>query len=48
MLPGNIAMASGLALGFSIGLGAMGVLALGQVVDAVGLYGYLICCRFCR
>lgn len=37
MMPGNIAMASGLTLGFSIGLGAMGVLALGHVADALGL-----------
>lgn len=37
MMPGNIAMASGLTLGFSIGLGAMGVLALGHIADAVGL-----------
>ncbi|SHK56851.1 MFS transporter [Desulforamulus aeronauticus] len=37
MMPGNIAMASGLTLGFSIGLGAMGVLALGHVADTLGL-----------
>ncbi len=37
MMPGNIAMASGLTLGFSIGLGAMGVLALGHVADSLGL-----------
>ncbi|CUH96703.1 hypothetical protein P22_2793 [Propionispora sp. 2/2-37] len=37
MMPGNIGMASGLTLGFSIGLGAMGVLALGHVADSAGL-----------
>ncbi len=37
MMPGNIGMASGLTLGFSIGLGAMGVLALGRVADVSGL-----------
>ncbi len=36
MLPNNIAMASGLTLGFSIGLGAMGVLGLGRVADVAG------------
>ncbi len=37
MMPDNIATASGLTLGFSIGLGAMGVLALGHVADGLGL-----------
>lgn len=37
MMPGNIGMASGLTLGFSIGLGAMGVLGLGYIADAAGL-----------
>lgn len=37
MMPGNVAMASGLTLGFSIGLGAMGVMGLGHVADVVGL-----------
>ena len=37
MMPDNIGMASGLTLGFSIGLGAMGVLALGQVADLQGV-----------
>lgn len=37
MMPGNIGMASGLTLGFSIGLGAMGVLALGHIADSAGL-----------
>lgn len=37
MMPNNIAMASGLTLGFSIGLGSMGVLLLGQVADMAGL-----------
>lgn len=33
MMPGNVGMASGLNLGFSVGLGTMGVLALGKVAD---------------
>lgn len=37
MMPGNIAMASGLTLGFSIGLGAIGVLGLGRLADVSGL-----------
>lgn len=37
MMPGNIGMASGLTLGFSIGLGAMGVLVLGHIADVSGL-----------
>ncbi len=37
MMPGNVAMASGLTLGFSIGLGAMGVLMLGHFADGLGL-----------
>ncbi|SHJ66056.1 MFS transporter [Propionispora hippei] len=37
MMPGNVGMASGLTLGFSIGLGAMGVLVLGQMADMSGL-----------
>ncbi|SDF78633.1 MFS transporter [Sporolituus thermophilus] len=37
MLPGNVGMASGLTIGFSVGLGAMGVLALGRVADSYGL-----------
>jgi len=37
MMPDNVAMASGLTLGFSIGLGALGVLALGHGADALGL-----------
>jgi FSR family fosmidomycin resistance protein-like MFS transporter len=37
MMPGNIGMASGLTLGFSIGLGAIGVLLLGWVADVSGL-----------
>lgn len=37
MMPNNIAMASGLTLGFSIGLGALGVLGLGHVADVAGL-----------
>lgn len=37
MMPDKIGMASGLTLGFSIGLGALGVLVLGQIADALGL-----------
>lgn len=37
MMPQNVAMASGLTLGLSIGLGGMGVLMLGQVADLAGL-----------
>jgi FSR family fosmidomycin resistance protein-like MFS transporter len=37
MMPRNIGMASGLTLGFSIGLGTMGVLGLGRVADIWGL-----------
>lgn len=37
MMPGNVAMASGLNLGFSIGLGTMGVLALGRAADLWGV-----------
>jgi MFS transporter, FSR family, fosmidomycin resistance protein len=37
MMPGNIGMASGLNLGFSVGLGTLGVLALGKVADLYGI-----------
>lgn len=37
MMPKNIAMASGFTLGFSVGLGTMGVLALGWVADHWGI-----------
>lgn len=33
MMPGSVAMASGLNLGFSVGLGTMGVIVLGKVAD---------------
>jgi len=33
MMPGNVGMASGLTIGFSIGLGGMGVLLLGRIAD---------------
>ena len=33
MMPRNVGMASGLTLGFSVGLGSLGVLALGRVAD---------------
>ncbi len=37
MMPNNVGMASGLNLGFSVGLGTMGVLALGKVADLWGM-----------
>ncbi len=37
MMPQNIAMASGFTLGFSVGLGTMGVLGLGWVADHWGI-----------
>jgi FSR family fosmidomycin resistance protein-like MFS transporter len=36
-MPGRIGMASGLSIGFSIGLGGMGAVALGAVADSVDL-----------
>ena len=37
LLPNNIGMASGLTIGFSIGLGGVGVTALGFLADNFGL-----------
>lgn len=37
LMPNNLAMASGINLGFSSGLSALGVLALGSVADSHGL-----------
>lgn len=37
LMPGNVGMASGLILGFSFGVGALGVLALGKVADLASL-----------
>jgi FSR family fosmidomycin resistance protein-like MFS transporter len=37
MMPNNVGMASGLTIGLSVGLGAMGVLALGKVADVWGM-----------
>jgi Sugar phosphate permease len=37
LMPNNLAMASGINLGFSSGLSALGVLALGAVADHLGL-----------
>jgi len=37
LMPNNVGMASGLTIGLSIGLGAMGVLSLGQVADVWGM-----------
>ena len=36
-LPDRIGMASGLSIGFSIGLGGIGAVALGAVADSVDL-----------
>lgn len=37
LMPKHIGMASGLTLGFSVGLGTLGVLALGRIADMAGL-----------
>jgi len=37
MMPNNVGMASGLTIGLSVGLGAMGVLSLGKVADIWGM-----------
>jgi FSR family fosmidomycin resistance protein-like MFS transporter len=37
MMPNNVGMASGLTIGLSVGLGAMGVLALGKAADVWGM-----------
>lgn len=37
MMPNNVGMASGLTIGLSVGLGAMGVLTLGKVADIWGM-----------
>ena len=37
MMPKNVGMASGFTLGFSVGLGTMGVLGLGRVADFWGI-----------
>lgn len=37
MMPGNIGVVSGIILGFSFGVGALGVLALGKVADLYSL-----------
>jgi FSR family fosmidomycin resistance protein-like MFS transporter len=37
MMPNNVGMASGLTIGLSVGLGAMGVLALGKAADIWGM-----------
>ncbi len=41
-LPNKVAMASGLSMGFSIGLGGLAALALGTIADAVGLQTALL------
>jgi FSR family fosmidomycin resistance protein-like MFS transporter len=37
LLPGNVGLASGLVLGFAIGMGGVGATALGWVADHWGL-----------
>jgi FSR family fosmidomycin resistance protein-like MFS transporter len=37
MMPHNVALASGFTLGFSVGLGTMGILILGQIADIWGI-----------
>ena len=43
-LPAHMGMASGLAVGLSMGLGGIAALALGAVADAVDLQTALVCC----
>ncbi len=44
LLPQNVGMASGLMLGFSIGLGGLGAIPLGFIGDQVGLLPILVFC----
>lgn len=37
LMPQNVALASGVSLGFSVGLGTMGVLGLGRIADVWGI-----------
>ena len=37
LMPNNVGMAAGLTIGFSIGLGGMGVTLLGNIADSFGL-----------
>ena len=37
MMPNNVGMASGLTIGFSVGLGGFGVTILGMLADRFGL-----------
>jgi FSR family fosmidomycin resistance protein-like MFS transporter len=37
MMPHNVALASGFTLGFSVGLGTMGILGLGKIADMWGI-----------
>ena len=37
LLPGNVGLASGLVLGFAVGMGSIGVTILGMIADRVGL-----------
>ncbi len=41
-MPGRVAMAAGLSMGFSIGLGGVAAIALGSVADTFSLYSALI------
>ena len=44
-MPGRVGMASGLSIGFAIGLGGVAALVLGAVADVVGLEGSSACDR---
>jgi FSR family fosmidomycin resistance protein-like MFS transporter len=41
LMPGELGLSSGLLLGFSMGLGGLGVAAIGSLADAIGLAGAL-------
>jgi FSR family fosmidomycin resistance protein-like MFS transporter len=41
LMPGELGLSSGLLLGFSMGLGGLGVAAIGSLADSIGLAGAL-------
>jgi len=41
LMPGELGLSSGLLLGFSMGLGGLGVAAIGSLADTIGLAGAL-------
>lgn len=43
-LPGNIGMASGLSIGFAIGVGGVGAVGLGAAADSIDLHAALYAC----